>query len=199
MPEPTSRRELITRAAGLTVTAAAAAAALTPGAAEATTGSETGALSNALTLERVATIAYRQVLARNVLHPSAATQVRLLLAQEFKHVAKLEDALAQLGAPAPPGPADVAAAQRILSQHSVSSSLTDVPTQHDGLRLLIDVESLTEGAYFSALPQLVHPALIRISVEMMGSDAQHWTTLSGIQHDGNVMLSVPYPFVQGSP
>jgi ferritin-like protein len=198
MARVTNRRELIDGALGLTA-AAAMATAVASGTAEAAVGSETDALENALRLERVAVVCYRQVLSRNVLSAGVTTPVRLLLGQELQHVSKLEHALARLGAPVPPGPGHLAGAQAVLLQHGVSGSLTDLPTQHDALKLLIDVESLTEGAYFSAIPQLQHPALIRISVEMMGSDAQHWTTLSGLQHHGDVMLSVPYPFVQGSP
>jgi hypothetical protein len=178
--------------------AASMAAALAPAQAEAATGSENAAISHVLLAERVAVIAYRQALARNVLGPAASAQVRLLLAQEDQHVAKLEKALAGLGAPVPAGPSNLAAAQSFLSQNSVSPNLTAIPTQHDALRLLINVESLTEGAYFTSIPKLVHPALIQLSVEMMGSDAQHWTALSGIQHDGDVVLAVPYPFVQGT-
>src|SRR5947209_9676026 len=189
-----TRRALIRDAIGLTAAGSLAAAVL-PAAAQGATGSEDAAISHVLVAERVAVIAYRQALAHGVLSPAASAQVRLLLAQEEQHVATLEQALAKLGASIPTGPAGLAAAQTFLSQNSVSPNLTDIPTQHDALRLLINVESLTEGAYFTAIPKLVHPALVRLSVEMMGSDAQHWTALSGIQHDGNVVLAVPYPFV----
>jgi hypothetical protein len=40
---------------------------------------------------------------------------------------------------------------------------------------------------------------MKLSLELMGSDAQHWTVLSGIQHAGDIGQSVPYPFVAGSP
>jgi hypothetical protein len=197
MPRTATRRALIRDAIGLSG-AASLAAVLAPAQAEAATGSENAAISHVLVAERVAVIAYRQALARNVLSPAASAKVRLLLAQEEQHVAKLERALAGLGAPVPPGPSGLAAAQSFLSQNSVSPNLTAIPTQHDALRLLINVESLTEGAYFTSIPKLVDPALIQLSVEMMGSDAQHWTALSGIQHDGDVVLAVPYPFVQGT-
>lgn len=192
-----TRRALIKDAIGLAA-GASLAAAVAPAGAQAAAGTQSGALSHALLTERVAVITYRQALSRNVLSAGASAQLRLLLAQELQHVARLERALAGLGTPVPSAPADIAAAQAILSQNNISTSLTGISTQHDALRLLIDVESLTEGAYFTAIPQLVHPALIRLSVELMGSDAQHWTVLSGIQHDGDVVLSVPYPFVQGT-
>lgn len=162
-------------------------------------GGQTQALSYALQVERLGVIAYRQVLATSVLSADVRAQLQRLAAQEGQHVTRLEQALAGLGAGVPPGPASVADAQKILAQHQVHLSLTGLSSQRDCLRLLIDVESLTEGAYFKAIPQLSEPSLLRSAIEIMGSDAQHWTILSGIQHDGNVGLSVPYPFVQGSP
>jgi hypothetical protein len=192
-----TRRALIRDAIGLGATASLLAASA-PAEAVAAAGAETAAIAHVLVAERVAVIAYRQVLARNILSGAASTQVQRLLAQEQQHVKRLEQALARLGAAVPAGPADLTAAQTFLSQHSVSPNLGAIPTEHDALRLLINVESLTEGAYFTAIPQLVHPAVIQTSLEMMGSDAQHWTALSGLQHDGDVVLSVPYPFVQGT-
>jgi hypothetical protein len=42
------------------------------------------------------------------------------------------------------------------------------------------------------------PSLIRLSVQIMSCEAQHWTVLSGIQHPGQYVKAVPWPFVQGS-
>ena len=193
-PTPT-RRGLITGAVGLTSAAALAGAAAAPAAA----ASPAQALSVALELERVGVIAYRKSLASGVLSETAAAQVRVLMAHELIHVARLEQALTRLAAQPPQGPATVNDAQAVLTQHQVYRSLTNLPTQHDCLALLIDIESLTEGAYFSAIPQLVEASLVKLSLELMGSDSQHWTVLSGIQHGGDVGQSVPYPFVEGSP
>lgn len=191
----TTRRELITGAAGL-----GAAASLGAGAAAAVAaGSEAGALAHALQLERAGVIAYRQALAARVVSAPVGAQLRLLLAENLQHVARLEQFLRRLGAGIPAGPATVAEAQALLAQHQVHRSLTTLASEHDALRLLIDTEGLTEGAYFSAIPLLTDPTLSRTAIEMLGADAQHWTVLSGIQHNGNVFQSVPYPFAQGSP
>lgn len=155
-------------------------------------------MSYALQVERVGVIAYGQALATSVLSASVRAQLELLLAQERRHVAKLEQILGGLGASVSQQPATVGAAQAVLDQHQVGAGLTGLASEHDCLRLLIDVESLTEGAYFKAIPQLEHSSLLRASLQLMGSDAQHWTVLSGLQHGGDVSLSVPYPFVQGS-
>lgn len=192
----TTRRGLITGAVGL-----GAAAALGAGAAgaAAATSTDAQALSEALELERASVIAYTQVLATSVLTASARSQLAVLKAQDVAHVAKLEQAIAALGAAVPQGPASVSAAEVVLGQHQIHRGLTGFGSQHDCLRLLINIESLTEGAYFKAIPELADPSLVKVSLELMGSDSQHWTVLSGIQHDGNVGLSVPYPFVEGSP
>jgi hypothetical protein len=92
----------------------------------------------------------------------------------------------------------VASAQRALARRHVSASLTKLDTQRKCLRLLIDVESLAEGAYFAAITNLRDPVLVRTSAEIMGCEAQHWTLLSALQHHGDVDRAVPYPFVQGS-
>lgn len=192
-----TRRGLITGAVGLT--AATGLAAGSASAAATSPNSEARALIDALRLERVGVIAYRQALSTSVLRPAVSSKLRLLLAQELQHVAKLEQLLRELGSNDPHGPSGPAAAQALLGQHQVGLSLSQLPSQHACLRLLIDVESLIEGAYFRAIPQLGQPARVRVAMEMMGSDAQHWTVLSAIQHQGDVEQSVPYPFVQGSP
>jgi len=193
-----TRRELVWRAgglaAGLSVWGGGEALARAVGA-----DPQVRALAYALQMERLGVIVYGQTLATNVLTPAVRRQLGLLAAEERQHVGRLEQLLAQLGARIPsPSPRDVAAAQALLTRHQVHRSITHIPTQHDALRVLIDVESLTEGAYFKAVSVLQEPALIRAAAELMGSDAQHWSVLSGIQHHGDVMISVPYPFVQGS-
>jgi hypothetical protein len=189
---------MITGAAGL-----GAAVSLGAGAASAagtaTASSEVRALSNALRLERAGVIAYRQALVAGVVSAPVGAQLRVLLAEDLKHVARLEQAISRLGAAIPAGPTSIADAQALLAQHQVHRSLTKLSSEHDALRLLINAEGLTEGAYFNAIPRLTNPALVRSATEMLGSDAQHWTVLSGIQHNGNVFQSVPYPFAQGSP
>lgn len=196
MSAGTTRRGLIAGAVGLGAAASLGAAAA---GAAAATSADAQALAGALGLERASVIGYTQVLATSVLTAGVRAQLAVLKAQDLEHVAKLEQSIARLGAPVSQAPAGVAAAEALLGQHQIHRSLTDLPTQHDCLKLLIDIESLTEGAYFKAIPELTDPSLVKVSLELMGSDSQHWTVLSGIQHDGNVGLSVPYPFVEGSP
>ncbi|HUE27083.1 MAG TPA: ferritin-like domain-containing protein, partial [Solirubrobacteraceae bacterium] len=188
-PRPT-RRQLL--AAG---TALSASALLGPGLAEAAPApppSDSAVLARTLRVEQLVVTAYRNVLGAGVVTAAVASRLRTMLAQELAHVAALERALRDLGAVIPQTGAS--AAQRELSAHQVHLSLTRLPTQHECLRLLIDVESLAEGAYFGAISKLTDPGLLRTSAEAMGCEAQHWTVLSALQHHGDVTRSVPYPF-----
>jgi hypothetical protein len=198
MDGATTRRELVRSGVGLAV-AGSLVGAVAPVAEAASPLSQAGALSYALETERLSVIGYQQVLGTDVLRPPVRSQLQELLAQDRQHVAALERILTRLGAPLPAGPASVAAAQATLTQHQVHRSLTNLPTQHDCLRVMIDIESLSEGAYFKAMPTLTDASLLRTSAAIMGSDSQHWTVLADIQHNGDVTISVPYPFVQGSP
>ncbi len=192
-----TRRELVRGGIGLAGSLGAWRVADALAAAPARTQSQV--LGYALRMERLAVIVYRQALASNVLAPAVRSQLEVLLSDEQRHVAKLEQILERLGGPVPSGPDGVRAAQALLTRHQIHRSISNLPNQHDVLRVLIDTESLTEGAYFKAMPALVDAGLIRTSAEIMGSDAQHWTILSNIQHHGDLTVSVPYPFVQGSP
>jgi hypothetical protein len=192
-----TRRELLR--SGIAATAALSAvhapgarAALAPGQGDA------AVLARTLQIEQLVSIAYRRVLGSGALGPTVAGPLRGFLSQELEHVAALEQGLRGLGASVPASPASVASAQAALVRHHVSASLTRLQTQHQCLRLLIDVESLAEGAYFSAISKLSDPSLLRTSTEIMGCEAQHWTVLSSLQHHGKVDRAVPYPFVQGS-
>ena len=74
----------------------------------------------------------------------------------------------------------------------------DLHTQNECLKLLVDVETVAEDAYFVAIGKLRDPGLMRLSAQIMGCEAQHWTLLSAARHHGDVMMTVPYPFVGGT-
>jgi hypothetical protein len=162
------------------------------------TQAETQALTHALQIEQVVVIAYSQVLGSAVLTPSVRGQLQTLLGHEHAHATLLERALRARGAgvPAPPS---LPAAQAALTRHQVRWSLTQLRSQHDCLKLLVDVESLIENAYFEAVGQVADPGLLRTCAEMMGCEAQHWTILSGLLNHQNPTKAVPYPFVEGTP
>jgi hypothetical protein len=155
-------------------------------------------LQRALGVEHLVVIAYRRVLSSGTLTPGLAGKVHSILGQELQHVAMLEHALGRLGASPSPPPQDLPAAQRALSSHHVGASLMDLHTQNQCLKLLVDVETVAEDAYFVAIGKLRDAGLLRMSAQIMGCEAQHWTVLSAVRHHGDVMISVPYPFVGGT-
>jgi hypothetical protein len=192
-----TRRELVRSAIAATVALSVGVGSADASAA-APAQSDAEVLARTLEIEQLVSIAYRQSLGSHALGPAAARVLGDILSQELEHVAALERGLRGLGAGVPGPPASLASAQAALGRHHVSASLTRLQTEHQCLKLLIDMESLAEGAYFSAISKLSDPALLRTSAEIMGCEAQHWTLLSALRHRGNVDQSVPYPFVQGS-
>jgi hypothetical protein len=199
MMEPRkTRRELVGVAGGVLAGTAAATALGPPLAAAAPAQVEARALTHALQIEQLVVISYRQVTASRVLKPAVRAQLQTLLAQEDEHVALLKRELEARGeiVPAPPG---LAAAQVALTRHQVHWSLTDLRSQHDCLKLLVDVESLVENAYFEAVASLQEASLMRMSAEIMSCEAQHWTVLAGLLNHQDPKKAVPYPFVEGAP
>ena len=46
--------------------------------------------------------------------------------------------------------------------------------------------------------RLRHPALVRLSAQIMACEAQHWTVLSGLRNPGQYVKAIPWPYVYGS-
>jgi hypothetical protein len=183
-------------AAGAVITAGALGCA--PAAEAAPAQVEARALTHAVQIEQLVVIAYRQVVASGLIKPAVNHQLRTVLDQELQHVALLQRALEGRGeiVPAPPG---LPGAQAALTRHEVHWSLTHLQNQHDCLKLLVDMESLAENAYFQAIQKLQDLPLVRTCVEIMGCEAQHWTVLSGFLNHRDATRAVPYPFVEGTP
>jgi hypothetical protein len=103
-----------------------------------------------------------------------------------------------MGVKAASGPVDLNSASAELSKHNVPDNLTALHTTNDSLKLLVDLESVAEGVYFTALATLSKPGLQRLSAQIMACEAQHWTALSGLRNPGVYVKAVPWPFVTGS-
>jgi hypothetical protein len=194
-----TRRELIAGAA-----AAAGAATVTGGVSAGDALADTPAPSDAellgqsLDVERLIVLGYRRVFASGVLTPAIQRAISSHLEHEVSHVTALAARLRSLGAPAPTGSLDLKTAADVMAQHHVSGSLTDLHSQNDGLKLLVDLESAAEGAHYTALKDLRRPELQHLSVQIMACEAQHWTVLSGLRNPGQYVKAVPWPFVYGS-
>jgi Ferritin-like domain len=181
-------------AAGLAVarSAPAAAAALPP-------QTEPQVLSKALLVERLMVLAYRRVLGSGRLTPGVARTVGGMLAHEVDHVAAIAARAVQIGVVARTSPLDIDTAEALLAKYHVQASLRNLPrTEGDCLVLLVDLESVAEGAYFNGLRDLHRPDLIRLSAEIMSCEAQHWTVLMELLNPGKIVKAVPWPFVLGT-
>ncbi len=186
-------------AGGVATVAGAAGAAIVaaPAGADAPV-SDGEALSKALEIERLMVLAYRRVLASGALAPDIERAIAPYLAHEVAHVSTVASRLAALNESAPAGPLTLDAAGTILSKHNIPGSLTDLHSQNDCLRLLVNLESLAEGVYFTALKTLSHPSLQQLAAQIMACEAQHWTAVSGLRNPGQYVKAVPWPFVTGS-
>jgi Ferritin-like domain len=193
-----TRRELIAGAAA--AAGATVSGGLAPSGARADTPAPSDAelLGQSLDVERLLVLGYRRVFASGVLTPGIQRAIASHLEHEVSHVAALAARLRSLGAPAPTGPLDSKTAADVMAQHHVSGSLTDLHSQNDGLKLLVDLESAAEGAHYTALKDLRRPELQNLSVQIMACEAQHWTVLSGLRNPGQYVKAVPWPFVYGS-
>ncbi len=192
-----TRRELVAGAAAAAVAAASGVAA-GPASADTTPPSDAELLTKSLEVERLMVLAYRQVLASGLLPADLQRVITPQLGHEVSHVNALAARLASLGAAAPTGPLDLKTAGALMSQHHVSDSLTDLHTQNECLKLLVDLESVAEGAHYTALKDLRSPALQLLSAQIMACEAQHWTVLSGVRNPGEYVKAIPWPFVYGS-
>lgn len=194
---PTTRRQLLRGGIAATVLASAMAAPQLAGAAM-PAPSDSDLVAAALGIEQLVVIAYRQALVSGALDTGAAHLMRRLLSHELVHAQTLRRELRRLGGTIPMPPASLAAAQADLARQQVTVSLLHLPDRHACLRLLIDVETVAEAAYYTGISGLRDPALVRTFIAAMGCEAQHWAVLSALQHGGDVDQAVPYAFVRGS-
>lgn len=192
-----SRRELILGAVG--AAGAAGAAVLAPAAlADSAPPSDAELLTKTLEVERLMVFSYERVLASGALSAGVQREIAPHLEHERAHLSAVASTLARLGAPAPTQPLSLAAAGDLLGQHAVSGSLTDLHTQDDCLKLLVDLESVAEGASYTPIKDLRRPELVQLCAQIMACEAQHWTVLSGLRNPGEYVKAVPWPYVYGS-
>jgi Ferritin-like domain len=122
--------------------------------------------------------------------------VRQVLAHERAHLSALNRELASLGTQPPAAPADVAAADALLTAHNVGSRVSSVRSEEEGLQLLLDIERLLTGNYFDAISRLQSGALAQRSAEIMASEAQHAAVLAQLMTPGDFIKIAPTAFVQ---
>jgi bacterioferritin (cytochrome b1) len=191
-----SRRELAVRGiatGGVGVAALRAVAAI----ADMPAPSANDLLRAAMSSELLAVFAYTRVSVHPGLTPTVARVTADFLAHERQHAQVLADELTQLGLAPPVAPSTADAADAQLSAHGGTMSFSELHDQRDCLKILQQVESVLEGAYFRAVTRVGDPAVLRTIAEIMAAEAQHWTALTGLRHPGQIDRAVPYAFVEG--
>jgi hypothetical protein len=194
-----TRRELIGSGA---VGVAALAAGAAPGTADADdrlagANGDTELLSRLAGIEQLIAFAYARLLQAGGLSPATAHLFRTFLLHETAHVRLLSAALRRRGSRPPAPPTDVRVASGLLARLGAGGSLRDSHGDAVCVRYMIGVETVAEAAYYSAMSKLSDASLLTQAAQIMGSEAQHWTALSGLQHAGDVFLGAPYPTVTG--
>ncbi len=154
--------------------------------------------SELLAVELLSIVVYERVLASNILSDQSARLARRLLSHERAHAAALLPELHQLGANAPPAPIGPHEVDQALVAHHVERRVEDLHSGRDGLDLLLDVEGVAEGAYYTAMSRLQLPHLQLLAARLLASEAQHETMLGLVRAPKNFDRAAPYPFVEGS-
>lgn len=196
--QPT-RRELMAGAAAGAGLWAVGTSVLRPAEAEAAAPQTDAELIRAiLSVELLVVFSYEQVLSSGKLPADTEHIVRQLLDHEHTHVDVLSADLEELGQAPPDPPASVTAADAELSVLHGSAKLASLNSEEDCLRLLEQVESLVQGAYYVSMSKFADVKLARTCASILGAEAQHYTALAGLLHPGDINKAVPGAFVEGS-
>lgn len=200
-PARTTRRQLVARAlavgglgtAGPTVASLLGAA---QSHAAATPRTDADLLYELLAVELLVAVVYTKVIQTGVLSARADRLADELLVHEQAHARVLTLALRNRGGIPPTSPESTSAIDDLLAATHVSGSLAKLKDERDCIHLLLDMETVAEGAYYKAMSMLRNPHLLRTGAEIMASEAQHYTVLSRVLHPGDVGRAVPYAFVE---
>jgi hypothetical protein len=203
MTGPSTRRQLVGRllAGSGTVSAGVALAGLAtaaPAAAAALGKTDAQITADLLAVELLVAAVYTRTLASGHLSPRGMRLARPLLVQERAHAAALGRELRVLGGAAPVGPTTLAAVDRALSDRHVSRRVEDLHSERGCLQLLLDVESIAQGAYYTAMAKLQSRRLLLLSAQILASEAQHEAVLGELLRPKDLSVAVPYPFVEGT-
>lgn len=143
-------------------------------------------------------IAVVQHLLANVhLEPRAARLARRILLHERVHAEQLGRELALVGHVLPPPPGSVAEIDRQLAAHHTERRLESVHNEHEALDLLLAMESIAEGALYTAMSELAGPALQTLGARLLACEAQHEAALGSLRHPKDPNQATPYAFVEG--
>jgi hypothetical protein len=129
-------------------------------------------LEKAITLERVAVLAYDTAIDSGLLSAAVLRTVRRIRAHEQAHADALTTALSNLGGgTVPPPPRGVADVDKVVK------GLGGVRSQADIVTFAIELEMATVAAYFEAHAKLAEPRLLQSAASIMASEGQHLVAL----------------------
>jgi hypothetical protein len=143
--------------------------------------------------EQLEIFSYEHVERTAVLSAQARTTVSHFLTQEHRHAALLSALLTRRGVAVPPRPSTVAEADAKLAALLVAKRLDEAHHELDAVHLLIGIETVAETIYHLAIEKLTG-ALPELAARILGCEAQHWTGLSSVLHDGDPVHAVPSEF-----
>ena len=161
------------------------------------TKSDPQLLSELYGTEQLLIAVYGRVIDAGLLSSRVRSAAQRVLGQEGVHRQELQRQLRGLGAGTPPPLAGPDAIDKALQAAKVSGSVEDLHSEHDGVRLLLEVEMAAQHAYFKAISQLHTGALAQFAAQILASEAQHQTVISEARRPGNSAQAAPYSFVGG--
>ena len=147
-----------------------------------------------LRFEQLEIYCYRHIERTAVLSDVARATVAHFLSQERRHAALLSAELKRRGVGPPTPPTSVSEADRRLGALLVARRLDQAHHEPAAVHLLIGIEKAAETIYHFAIEK-VTGALPELAGRILGCEAQHWTGLSSLLHNGNPVLAVPGEFV----
>jgi hypothetical protein len=190
-----SRRQLLGGCAGALAVAGAGTLAIPATAAVASTPVSDGTLlSYALEIELLSVFAYEHMLGLAGDHRPLLAE---FLGHERQHVAALESELRPLGQSPPRAVDTLARAKAVLAQHGLSSDIGSVRKFEDAIKLLLDIEGLSQGAYYAMSGLLNSQSPLLPAVQALACEAQHQALLTALLYPGKIERVVPGPFVEG--
>jgi rubrerythrin len=136
----------------------------------ATTGADGDILMSAITLERIAVLAYGAAIDSKLLTPGFERVARRFRDHEQAHADVLVTALTDLGGTPP-------AAPQVKDIDSVVKGIGDLRSQADVAHFAIELELAAVAAYYDAHSKLIDAKLLQTGAAIMADEGQHLVVL----------------------
>lgn len=146
-----------------------------------------------LAFEQLELFAYGHIERTTVLPTHARRTVAHFLEQEHRHADLISAELAKRGVAPPRPPSGVAEADRMLAAQLVARRLNEAHHESAAMHLLIGIETVAETIYYMAVQKLSGD-LPQLAANIQGCEAQHWSGLSSLLHNGDPVRAVPRAF-----